>query len=108
MDKPTPTTPKLTYRTWQVLTAWLAENATTKQIAADLFLSHHTVRTHIRRAYLAIGARNREHAAAQYHRLGLHEPPARPRTQAVDDTNIHATVDATARIARNLLRPGRP
>lgn len=54
----------------QVL-ALVAAGDTNQQIAAKLALSPETVRTHLRRVFQKLGARNRHHAVAQAFRAGV-------------------------------------
>lgn len=48
----------------------IAEGKTKGQIAAELFVSPATVKTHIERAYLKLGARNAAHAVAIAYQAG--------------------------------------
>lgn len=49
----------------------VAEGMTIPEIAAHLFLSEHTVKTHLREAQNRLAARTRAHAIAIAFRLGL-------------------------------------
>ncbi len=50
----------------------IAEGATNREIAGDLFLSPHTVKEHTSSLYRKLGARNRADAVQRAQRLGLH------------------------------------
>jgi DNA-binding NarL/FixJ family response regulator len=63
--------PKLTDREGEIL-ALIAGGATNREIAADLFLSPHTVKEHTSTLYRKLGARNRADAVQRAQRLGLH------------------------------------
>lgn len=64
-----PATP-LTEREREVL-ALMASGATNREIAAQLFLSPHTVKEHTSALYRKLGVRNRAEAVRQAGRLGL-------------------------------------
>jgi len=60
----------LSDREWEVLRL-IAEGATNKEIAVQLFLSPHTVKDHTRTLYRRLGARNRADAIQRAQRMGL-------------------------------------
>jgi DNA-binding NarL/FixJ family response regulator len=60
----------LTPRERQVLTA-LAEGATNREIAANLFMAEKTASVHVSRILAKLGVRSRTEAAAVAHRLNL-------------------------------------
>ena len=60
----------LTERQIQVLTL-IAEGKTVEEIAAALFLSAHTIRTHVRNIRVSLHARSTPHAVAKAIRAGL-------------------------------------
>ena len=60
----------LTDREWEVLRL-IAEGATNKEIATQLYLSPHTVKDHARTLYRRLGARNRAEAIQRAQRMGL-------------------------------------
>ncbi|OYD08117.1 hypothetical protein CHM34_08385 [Paludifilum halophilum] len=64
------TSPLLTAREKQV-TQLLAEGYTTKEIAAHLYLSHHTITEHIRTILSKLKAKNRPEAIAKAFRQHL-------------------------------------
>jgi DNA-binding NarL/FixJ family response regulator len=66
-----PAAPTLTDRESEIL-ALIAGGATNREIAADLFLSPHTVKEHTSTLYRKLGARNRADAVQRAQRLGLH------------------------------------
>jgi DNA-binding NarL/FixJ family response regulator len=66
-----PATPTLTDREGEIL-ALIAGGATNREIAAELFLSPHTVKEHTSTLYRKLGARNRADAVQRAQRLGLH------------------------------------
>lgn len=68
--EPTGRAAELTDRERQVLRG-LAAGMTNEQIAAELFLSADTVKTHLRRAYKRIGARDRAHAVHLGYQFGV-------------------------------------
>jgi LuxR family maltose regulon positive regulatory protein len=45
-----------------------------RQIAGELYVSHHTVRTHIRHLYAKLGTHNRAEAVTHARALGLLAP----------------------------------
>ena len=63
--------PALTDRESEIL-ALIAGGATNREIAAELFLSPHTVKEHTSTLYRKLGARNRAEAVQRAQRLGLH------------------------------------
>ncbi|MEA2347467.1 MAG: hypothetical protein QOG62_1254 [Thermoleophilaceae bacterium] len=60
----------LSERESEVLRA-LAEGATNREIASDLFLSPHTIKEHVSAVLRKVGARNRAEAVQKAQRLGL-------------------------------------
>ena len=76
-DRGAPLGPALTARELQVLTL-LAEGASTDQIAADLFLSLHTVRNHVRNILGKLGAHSKLEAVAVATREGIVNLEDRP------------------------------
>jgi two-component system response regulator DesR len=60
----------LTARERQVLDL-MASGATNREIAASLFLSHHTVKEHTSSLYRKLGVKNRAQAVVRSQRLGL-------------------------------------
>jgi ATP/maltotriose-dependent transcriptional regulator MalT len=70
----TPTTdtpvPELTKRERQVLSG-MSRGRSNAEIGRELFVSEDTVKTHARRLYRKLGARDRAHAVAQGFHLGL-------------------------------------
>ena len=60
----------LSARELEVL-ALVARGATTEEIAAELFVSRNTVRSHVRHIMDKLGARNRAHAVAIAFSAGL-------------------------------------
>ncbi|WP_399894879.1 response regulator [Streptomyces sp. BBFR51] len=64
----------LTARERQV-TALVADGKSDKEIAAELFLSPLTVRTHVQRAKTKLGARDRAQLVSHAYRSGLVRPP---------------------------------
>ena len=60
----------LSDREWEVLRL-IAQGATNKEIAVQLFLSPHTVKDHARSLYRRLGARNRAEAIQRAQRMGL-------------------------------------
>ncbi|MFF4470316.1 response regulator transcription factor [Streptomyces anthocyanicus] len=57
------------------VTALVADGKSDKEIAAELFLSPLTVRTHVQRAKTKLGARDRAQLVAHAYRSGLVRPP---------------------------------
>jgi DNA-binding CsgD family transcriptional regulator len=69
-----PVPSEITERERQILRL-VAMGEPVEEIAARLFLSPHTVRTHIRNARLKLGAKSRAHAIALAFGAGLFPPP---------------------------------
>jgi two-component system response regulator DesR len=67
-EHPSPNT--LSDREWEVLKL-IAEGATNKEIATQLFISPHTVKDHTRTLYRRLSARNRADAIQRAQRMGL-------------------------------------
>lgn len=67
-ERPAPNA--LSNREWEVLRL-IAEGGTNKEIATQLFISHHTVKDHTRTLYRRLGARNRAEAIQRAQRMGL-------------------------------------
>jgi DNA-binding NarL/FixJ family response regulator len=65
-----PDAPTLTDRESEIL-GLIAGGATNREIAAALYLSHHTVKEHTSSLYRKLGARNRTEAVQRAQRLGL-------------------------------------
>jgi NarL family two-component system response regulator LiaR len=63
-----PSDARLTSREWDVLTR-VAEGKTNRAVAAELFISVETVRTHVSNILTKLQAPNRSAAAAKYHQL---------------------------------------
>jgi DNA-binding NarL/FixJ family response regulator len=63
-----PSDARLTSREWEVLTR-VAEGKTNRAVAAELFISVETVRTHVSNILTKLQAPNRSAAAAKYHQL---------------------------------------
>ncbi len=63
-------TPNLTERELQVLRG-MADGKSNAEIGRDLFVSEDTVKTHARRLFRKLGARDRAHAVASGFRVGL-------------------------------------
>ena len=63
-----PSDARLTAREWDVLTR-VAEGMTNRAVAAELFISVETVRTHVSNILAKLQAPNRSAAAAKYHQL---------------------------------------
>ncbi|MBO3733833.1 response regulator transcription factor [Glycomyces sp. NEAU-S30] len=61
---------KLTERELQVLRG-MSEGKSNAEIGRDLFVSEDTVKTHARRMFRKLGARDRAHAVAEAFRSGL-------------------------------------
>ena len=68
--EPTQWSPTLTPREVEVLKLG-AEGATSEEIATALYLTEHTVKSHLKRIQGKLGARNRTHAVAVALRSGL-------------------------------------
>ena len=58
---------------------YLPTNLKTPEIAAELFVSNNTVRTHVTHIYRKLGAHSRSEAVARARELGLLAPSSRPR-----------------------------
>jgi LuxR family maltose regulon positive regulatory protein len=58
---------------------YLPTNLSTPEIARELSLSVHTVRTHVRHLFAKLGAHGRAEAVARARALGLLAPPPSPR-----------------------------
>ena len=58
---------------------YLSSNLNVSEIAAELFVSANTVRTHLRHIYAKLDAHNRGAAVARARELGLLAPSMRPR-----------------------------
>lgn len=69
-DGPRPRRPALTERELQVLRG-MADGKSNAEIGRDLFVSEDTVKTHARRLFRKLGARDRAHAVAAGFRTGL-------------------------------------
>ena len=67
----------LTVREEQILFA-LADGLTDSEIAAEVYLSTHTVKAHMKVLFGKLGARNRTHAVA----LAYHQGILQPRSEA--------------------------
>jgi DNA-binding NarL/FixJ family response regulator len=63
-----PSDSRLTTREWDILTR-VAEGKTNRAVAAELFISVETVRTHVSSILSKLHAPNRSAAAAKYHQL---------------------------------------
>jgi NarL family two-component system response regulator LiaR len=63
-----PSDSRLTSREWEILTR-VSEGKTNKAVAAELFISVETVRTHVSSILSKLQAPNRSAAAAKYHEL---------------------------------------
>jgi LuxR family maltose regulon positive regulatory protein len=50
---------------------YLASRLTVKEIAAEIFVSTKTVKTHIKRIYIKLGVSSRTEALAEARRLGV-------------------------------------
>ena len=59
---------------------YLPTNLSTPEIARELSVSVHTVRTHIRHLFAKLGAHHRTDAVARARALGLLAPSPSPRT----------------------------
>ena len=60
----------LSDREWEVLRL-IAQGATNKEIATELFLSPHTIKDHTRTLYRRLNARNRAEAIQRAQRMGM-------------------------------------
>jgi DNA-binding NarL/FixJ family response regulator len=69
-DSAAPRRPALTERELQVLNG-MANGKSNAEIGRDLFVSEDTVKTHARRLFRKLGARDRAHAVASAFRAGL-------------------------------------
>jgi LuxR family transcriptional regulator, maltose regulon positive regulatory protein len=58
---------------------YLPTNLTAPEIASELYVSRHTVKTHMRHLYAKLGAHRRAEAIARARDLGLLAPSARQR-----------------------------
>jgi len=58
---------------------YIPTNLSTPEIARELSLSVHTVRTHVRHLFAKLGAHGRAEAVARARALGLLAPPPSPR-----------------------------
>src|SRR5688500_9322853 len=103
----------LTEREMEIL-ARLSTGLTDQQIAADLFLSHNTVRWYNRQIYSKLGVSNRTQAIIQARALGLLMPepaqtPPRTVSRRLAEQRVHFThsFDGT-RIAYALSGNGPP
>jgi DNA-binding NarL/FixJ family response regulator len=67
--------PALPPRSWDVLEL-IARGLTNREIAAELIVSPHTVKTHVKRAYAAIGVTTRAAATRWYLEHRRHRPAA--------------------------------
>ena len=54
-----------------IVARYLASRLTNKEIAAELFVSNNTLKTHIKRIYQKLGVSSRTEAVAEARRLGL-------------------------------------
>ena len=70
MGDPASDTTPLSKREREILQA-VADGATTKQVATDLGISPHTVKTHLERIFEKLGANDRAQAVAIAIRLGI-------------------------------------
>lgn len=68
--KPDAADPKLTPRDLQIL-ALIADGLPNPEIAAELYITVETVKSHIRLIHRTLGARSRAHAVHLGHRHGL-------------------------------------
>jgi LuxR family maltose regulon positive regulatory protein len=58
---------------------YLPTNLRAPEIAAELFVSLNTIRTHMRHVYTKLGVHNRGDAVERARALGLLAPPSRTR-----------------------------
>ena len=58
---------------------YLPSDLTVPEIAAELYLSQNTVKTHMRNLYAKLGTHRRHEAVERARALGLLAPSARPR-----------------------------
>jgi DNA-binding NarL/FixJ family response regulator len=68
--RPAPTPDGLTQREVEIL-GLIARGLTNSEIAAKLFLSNHTIKTHINRIFAKTGSRDRAAAIGYAHRKGI-------------------------------------
>jgi DNA-binding NarL/FixJ family response regulator len=73
-----PALPELTQREWEIM-ALVAQGLSNDQIAGQLFLSPLTVKTHVSRAALKLGASDRAQLVVIAYQSGLVAPGERPR-----------------------------
>jgi LuxR family transcriptional regulator, maltose regulon positive regulatory protein len=57
---------------------YMPTNLTALEIAGELSVSHHTVKTHMRHLYAKLGTHRRAETVAHARALGLLAPPAFP------------------------------
>lgn len=62
--------PKLSDREQQCLEG-ISSGLTDREIGAKVYLSEHTIKIYLGRVYDKLGARNRSHAVALAHQMGL-------------------------------------
>ncbi len=77
-DAPAPLLDELSEAELRVL-RYLSSNLKAPEIAAELFVSTNTIRTHLRHIYAKLGAHGRADAVARARQLGLLGPSSRPR-----------------------------
>jgi DNA-binding NarL/FixJ family response regulator len=92
-----PTRPELTPPTMSALTdrevevvALVAQGLTNDEIAAELYLSPATARTHVSRAMVKLHARDRAQLVVFAYQSGLIRPPAQREASPRDDHARHA------------------
>ena len=92
-----PTRPELTPPTMSTLTdrevevvALVAQGLTNDEIAAELYLSPATARTHVSRAMVKLHARDRAQLVVFAYQSGLIRPPTQPEASPRDDHAGHA------------------